>query len=194
MKRIIRIPAIILLCCSLMLSSFAFSMTNSLAKSRAKSAYAKILKSKKYNNDTTKFAVHDLNSDGVPELLIYTDSNFLEQTVYTCIGGKAKKVKSPTYPIYGGLHSSTGRGTYMFYRGGPADEAGIPFTMIEYKLKGKKIKQVNEFHGYTSGNEEYYMNNKKISKAKFNKIYNQFKKDVIYADNTTKNRKKYGVN
>ena len=194
MKKNIRIILSLILCMAILVSGVTITPSTSQARSKAKTAYSKILKKKKYAKETM-FAVHDLNSDGTPELLIYTDYNFFGMVIYTYKNGKVKKLNTPEYPVYGSLYSSKSRKSFMFYRGGPADDAGMPFTMIEYKFKSGKIVEKNSFYGYSSGSAEgYYMNGEEISKSKFQSIKKKFNKEVMFLENTAANRKSKGVN
>ena len=115
-------------------------------------AYYDILSQEEYLNEdaednimATHFAIADLNTDGIPELLVSEDFNMLSLSeYYTYENGTVTKIEGPGegegYPQYGSLYTLPSRNTYAFFRGGPAwedEEDGngyMPYTLVEYTV------------------------------------------------------------
>ena len=148
MKKILSKSIVFVLLAALCLPQNS-TLSNAAKKDTKKvlSAYAAILKKKKYKNDggdTNKpsFALADLNGDGVSELIISSTDDFLSKKDYFMYkNGKAVKINTPKsdfYPVFGTLYEMPSRGTYVFYRGGPGfdGENGtlvMPYMYYEYK-------------------------------------------------------------
>lgn len=174
-------------------------------KKAALKAYAKILRQKKYaneSNDISKchFAVSDLNADGIPELLIASDFNILSiNKYYTYANGKAVTIKQPNrsdaYPVWGTLYTMPSRKSFALFRGGPAVENVMPYTLLEYKIINRRIKLVNSAacNEYFTGGKKYYLNGKTCSAKTYNKINNARKASIDLAANSKANRRKSGV-
>lgn len=152
-------------------------------------AYYDLLSQEEYLNDSdedtimgTHFAICDLNTDEIPELLISGSSNMLDLgEYYTYENGAIKKITGPQeregYPCYGSLYQLPSRNTYAFFRGGPAweeeeDENGyMPYILVEYSLnmEDHQIHMVNYadwsecYYGSKAGTTECNINGKKCS-------------------------------
>ena len=191
-------------------------MSNAASKDakNVRSAYASVLKKKKYLNnqgDSSKpsFALADLNGDGVSELIISSTDDFLSKKDYFMYkNGKAVKIKTPKsdfYPVFGALYEMPSRGTYVFYRGGPGfdGENGtlvMPYMYYEYKLSKGKIKLVNEFEKReitdrkNRKTNKITKNGKKCSGREFNNVQNSLENEIVFVANTKSNRQMKGVN
>ena len=112
-------------------------------KKKALKAYAKILHKKKYSN--YYFFVCDMNGDKIPELILASEEGtpLAIEEYYTYSKGKAVKLKGPSekdgYQTWGTLYTMPSRKSYAFYRGGPANVNGMPYSITEYKIKNNKI-------------------------------------------------------
>ena len=215
MKKILSKSIVFVLLAALCLSQNS-TLSNAAKKDTKKvlSAYAAILKKKKYKNDggdTNKpsFALTDLNGDGVSELIISSTDDFLSKKDYFMYkNGKAVKIKTPKsdfYPLFGTLYEMPSRGTYAFYRGGPGfdGENGtlvMPYIYYEYKLSKGKIKLVNEFEKReitdrkNRKTNKITKNGKKCSEREFNNVQNSLENEIVFAANTNSNRQMKGVN
>ena len=155
---------------------------------------------KKYSN--YYFFVCDLNGDKIPELLLADEdlTLFGIKEYYTYSKGKAVKLKGPSdkdeYPGWGTLYTMPSRKSYAFYRGGPAHDNVMPYSIIEYKIKNNQIKIANYASKlvYDNGKTKYYYNSKKCTAAKYKKLKNAFRTKISCVYNSTTNRKKYHVN
>ena len=135
----------------LLVAGLAVSAPKSNAMSKkVKKQYTKVLQ--KYvgkGNDEysiPKFALVDIDRNGIPELMIQKDGQITgEMLYYTCKKSNKKlvKIKGPSskdnYPCFGGLSRMPSRKSYAFYRGGPGytDDNGnniMPHLYAEYKL------------------------------------------------------------
>ena len=111
-------------------------------KKKALKAYAKILHKKKYSN--YYFFVCDMNGDKIPELILADEEGtpLAIKEYYTYSKGKAVKLKAPSgedgYLTWGTLYTMPSRKSYAFYRGGPANVNGMPYSITEYKIKNWK--------------------------------------------------------
>lgn len=215
MKKILSKSIVFVLLAALCLPQNS-TLSNAAKKDTKKvlSAYAAILKKKKYKNDggdTNKpsFALTDLNGDGVSELIISSTDDFLSKKDYFMYkNGKAVKIKTPKsdfYPLFGTLYEMPSRGTYAFYRGGPGfdGENGtlvMPYIYYEYKLSKGKIKLVNEFEKReitdrkNRKTNKITKNGKKCSEREFNNVQNSLENEIVFAANTKSNRQMKGVN
>ena len=174
------------------------------AKGRAKTAYAKVLTSDKYGDSDSNnmssyyFAVKDLNADGIPELLIQESGIPVTTEVFTYKDGKVIQTNAPEIPAYGDLLISKERGTFSFYRGGPATTEVMPYVIIEQKLSKKKIKTVNYYSKEESmvnpGDTKFYKNGNSISESEYENTQKQFSIRINFVENSPANRKLYGVN
>ncbi len=121
-------------------------------------AYYEILSQEKYQNedaDCTKtyFAISDLNTDGIPELLIHSTANIMEiDQYYTYENGKATKLDEPdegyTRSI-GRLYTLPSRNTYAFFLEGPSgnkDDGNFYqcFSLSEYEIENHQIHRIND--------------------------------------------------
>jgi len=191
----------------LFFSGFLVNSVEASAKSQKKilKSYTKILSKQKFlnegqNSERPYFAIADLNNDGKPELLIRESFHILSNTYYyTYKKGKVVKIKGPagdeSYPVYGLLYLMPKRKTYAFYRGGPASDdeklgGFMPYTVIEYRIKGKKIKAVNNaaWYKFTSGRNIYYLNGKKCRAKAFKKIYKSLGNEISFVPNSSRYR------
>lgn len=169
-------------------------------KKKALKAYAKILHKKKYSN--YYFFVCDMNGDKIPELILASEEGtpLAIEEYYTYSKGKAVKLKGPSekdgYQTWGTLYTMPSRKSYAFYRGGPANVNGMPYSITEYKIKNNKIKMVNYAFKLVpdNGKTKYYYNGKKCTAIKYKKLENAFKTAVDCVYNSKTNRKKYHVN
>lgn len=215
MKKILSKSIVFVLLAALCLPQNS-TLSNAAKKDTKKvlSAYAAILKKKKYKNDggdTNKpsFALTDLNGDGVSELIISSTDDFLSKKDYFMYkNGKAVKIKTPKsdfYPLFGTLYEMPSRGTYAFYRGGPGfdGENGtlvMPYIYYEYKLSKGKIKLVNEFEKReitdrkNRKTNKITKNGKECSEREFNNVQNSLENEIVFAANTKSNRQMKGVN
>lgn len=215
MKRYIsKIIVTILLAALCLPLNFVISNAASKDTKNVRSAYASVLKKKKYLNnqgDSSKpsFALADLNGDGVSELIISSTDDFLSKKDYFMYkNGKAVKIKTPKsdfYPVFGALYEMPSRGTYVFYRGGPGfdGENGtlvMPYMYYEYKLSKGKIKLVNEFEKReitdrkNRKTNKITKNGKKCSGREFNNVQNSLGNEIVFVANTKSNRQMKGVN
>ncbi|MDE6852627.1 MAG: hypothetical protein K2J67_09105 [Lachnospiraceae bacterium] len=160
-------------------------------------AYYDILSQEEYRNEEnedtimeTHFAISDLNTDGIPELLICGSSNILYLgEYYTYENGAVTKIEGPGeeegYPQYGSLYTLPYRNTYVFFRGGPAweeEEDGngyMPYILVEYSLNPEdhQIHMVSYadwsicYYGSKAGTTECEINGKECS---VEEIINQY--------------------
>lgn len=161
----------------------------------ALNAYYNLLFDEEYQNNNkediimdTHFAISDLDADGMPELLISNDGNnirslheFYTYENYTLENdkGEVKEIEIPDdvdlCPAAGGLCLLPSRNSFAYFRGGPAydDEKDgngyMPYTLIEYKIENRQIRQVNHAFwqicnfGSKAGTTEFTLNEQKCS-------------------------------
>lgn len=178
-------------------------------KNLALREYHKILSQKKYANEDknlekTHFAIQDLDSNGIPELIISETHNVLFARIYyTYENGSIIKLDSPDepYPAAGGLYPQPARNTYVFFRGGPGyqdEETGnryMPYTLIEYQIMNHQIRKIREAFwqrcdfGNKAGETEYTLNNEPCSAEEIEGQYQLGNFDCIsFVMNTEANR------
>ncbi|MDE6566783.1 MAG: hypothetical protein K2K70_03495 [Lachnospiraceae bacterium] len=159
-------------------------------------AYYNLLSGEEYQNNNkediimgTHFAISDLNADGIPELLISSDSNVLslhEFYTYEYDKSEVMKIEIPDdvelCPAFGFLYPLPSRNSFAYFRGGPAyDEKDgngyMPYTLIEYKIENCQISMVNDVFwqicssGPKAGTIEFTLNKQKCSAEE---IINQY--------------------
>lgn len=175
-------------------------------------AYGKILLQEDNLNEGEKeeghyFAICDINTDGVLDLVLSEGKHILEpKRYYTYEKGQVVKVEEPddSYPVFGSLYLLPSRGTYAFYRGGPASEDDngngyMPYMILEYKLKDRAIKLVNcvQMYEYQSGSKagenEYYWNEEPCTAEEYQSVYNNFGKEIEFCPNSEANRLNWGI-
>ncbi len=169
-------------------------------------AYEKTAREKEYNEfgESSYFTLHDLNNDCVPELIIDMDGLIVSDNdnyYYTFMDGKTVLLDSTDaqYPSYGCLYSSAERGTFCFYRGGPAysDDEGrtvMPYEYDEYIIEGDRIKTGSIAHAnyYEEvKTTEYYMDGAPCSAEMYRSFTEAFQEIVTFYSNTEKTRKRY---
>ncbi len=183
-------------------------------KKLALQEYFNILSQKKYNNEDkqlekTHFAINDLDSNGIPELIIAETHNVLSARIYyTYENGNVIKLEGPDepYPAYGGLYPQPARNTYVFFRGGPGyqdEESGngyMPYTLIEYKIENNQIRKIREAFwqrcdsGDKAGETEYTLNNEPCSAEEIEGQYQLGNLDHIsFVMNTEANRNLFAI-
>lgn len=166
------------------------------ARTKAMNSYKALLKGR---SSKEKFAVVYIDNNSVPELVLDRQATGSRVSgfgdLYTYSGGKRVKVNN-SINIIGNVFS------YFKKTGGFKDDDSYQGAEVTgyYKLSGKKAvckaykKVIAEWTG--QGGTYYYVNNKKVSKSKFNacvKSVTKGKKATkakLYA-NTKKNRDKY---
>ena len=169
-------------------------------------AYGKIASKKEYSYESEMgtFALHDLNNDGIPELIIDSDGLIVSDNLYfTYDGNKVVELDASKlyFPVWGSLLTSSKTGSFCFYRGGPADtdEKGrdiMPHVYIEYMIKGDRIVEGDTYKGlYYEDNSswECAKNGKKTGSSKFLDFVDSMDGKVEFLDNTAKNRAKAGL-
>lgn len=157
---------------------------NKLPQDNVLQAYKSILRKKKYNKkqddpmERTYFAISDLDTNGIPELLISKGPNEMSISYYTYENGEVTKIDIPDdvdlCPAAGSLHRLPSRNSFAYFRGGPAyedpDSPGngyMPYTLIEYTIKNHQIHQWNYAfwqicnYGPHAGTIEYTLNEQK---------------------------------
>lgn len=172
---------------------------------KALQAYSKILLQEDNLNEEedyfkSHFSICDLNADGIQELIISAANDCrYAKNYYTFENGKIVEIEGPSYPMYGVLYSLPSRGTYAFYRGGPAVDNFIPHMIEEYKLENYKIKPINflsfdEYYVDKANLNEYYLNGTRCTAEDYYKIYNSFGNEIEFYANSETNRIRFGVN
>lgn len=194
----------------LLVAGLAVSASKSNAMSKkVKRQYTKVLQ--KYvgkGNDEysiPKFALVDIDQNGIPELMIQKDGQITgEMLYYTCKKSNKKlvKIKGPSskdnYPCFGGLSRMPSRKSYAFYRGGPGytDDNGnniMPHLYAEYKIKKNRIvcvSLVNKKEYMDKNKVEYsgtYLGKKKVTKADYNRIEKACRGEIKFKNITNKN-------
>lgn len=191
-------------CLMVMLMVFSVSLgfsgfeSNAISK-KVEKQYTKILK--KYiakdpdDFEAAKFAIVDIDKNGTPELIIQKEGRIPGKVLYySCKNGKAIKLKAPKrdddFPCYGTLDYLSSRKSFAFYRGGPAydDENGnsiMPHTIMEYKVKGKKIVCVssvwkNEYLNKKGAKYGGKIAGKKVTHKAYNTLYRALGKTIEF--------------
>lgn len=194
---------------------YVYNGDNILIKTKTLQAYSKILLQEYNLNEEeddlkTHFSICDFNADGIQDLILSKEEHILsEKQYYTFENGKVIEIEGPSgneaYPVYGDLYSLPSRGTYAFYRGGPASDDNngngyMPHTIMEYKLENQKIKLINDLYwveyqfGDKAGLNEYYLNGTQCTAEDYQNIYNSFSDRIEFYANSEKNRMYWGVN
>lgn len=206
---------IALLVASLLVPSIPAPESKAAVKDTPKvlSAYASVLSKKKYRNENqdygkSYFSLADLNNDGISELIISSSEEFMSKKEYFSYKkGKAYKLKVPKwdfYPAYGTLYLMPSRGSYAYYRGGPAydnenGEGVMPYTLYEYKIRKGKITLVNELYKnqITGKNNKtknlYSRGSKKCSSKKYESAKRAFGSEITFVANSKANRQMKGM-
>ncbi len=168
-------------------------------------AYDEIASKKEYSydNEGGSFALHDLNADGVPELIIDPDGMFVSDNLYyTYDNGQAVSidVSQMDIPVYGSFLTSSESGTFCFYRGGPAsfddnDRGFMPHMYIEYSLKKGKVREGDSYTGlnYDDDSWECSKNGEACSYSTFDGFVRSMDGTVEFVDNTVANRLAKGL-
>ena len=195
-------------------SSSVDSITDRMSGSKKKdtglntviaAAYDKIASKKEYSydNENGSFALHDLNADGIPELIIDPDGMFVSENLYyTYDNGKVISidVSQMDIPVYGTFMTSSESGTFCFYRGGPAaydedDRDFMPHMYIEYKLTQDKVKERDRYTGINYADDDSWKcskNGEDCSYSNFNRFVKSMDETVEFVDNTAANRQAKG--
>ncbi|MBO6109081.1 MAG: hypothetical protein J6P16_06740 [Eubacterium sp.] len=177
--------------------------------------YLKLLVKKKYRyridkngviKNQARFAISDLNADGIPELLIDPDGSIAgnNNLYYTYQDGKLIKLdlSEVDYPVWGELLVSAERKSYCFFRGGMGfnDDSGepvMPYTYLEYVIEGNKIINKHSFSAYHYENRDIwkcYMDDEECSyEDVYKKAVDTFSDAVVFFDNTKANRMVNGL-
>lgn len=169
-------------------------------------AYDEIASKKEYSYDDENgsFALHDLNADGIPELIIDPDGMFVSENLYyTYDGGKAVSIDASQMdiPVYGTFLTSSKSGTFCFYRGGPAtfdedDRDFMPRMYIEYTLTKGKVKEGDHYTGLNYDDDDSWKcskNGKDCSYSTYNRFVKSMDGTVEFVDNTAANRRAKGL-
>lgn len=121
-------------------------------------AYYDILSQEKYQNEDaecmkTYFAISDLNTDGIPELLIHSSANVMDfEQYYTYENGTAIQLEGFDGEGYcrsiGKLYTLPSRNTYAFFLEGPSgnkDDGNFYqcFELSEYAIENQQIHKIN---------------------------------------------------
>lgn len=177
--------------------------TSTVLAAKAKKAYVKILTSEKEadgildqftsgNITQYKFALIDLNQDGVSELVFTPDDGY-HVNVIAYVNGKVKCVGNG---FVGTEKYYPNKSLYI------TDTWHMGNTKSYYKFDGKKMKQVayasNEYADMPGHEDDYvyYIGAKKTTKSKYTNYINKLKKGakeerLSWHQNTVNNRKKY---
>lgn len=148
-------------------------------------AYGSILMQKKYNNikddimETTHFAISDLDSNGIPELLIGAGPKSIDK-FYTYENEAIRDIEiaddADLFPAAGGLYRLPSRNSFAYFRGGPGytdpehpENSYMPYTLIEHSIENHQIHMMNYAFwevcdlGPKAGTTEYTLNEQKCS-------------------------------
>ncbi|MBR4719264.1 MAG: hypothetical protein IKP31_03355 [Lachnospiraceae bacterium] len=187
------------------------SVNRSLDKGKSSNAdmlaaYGKIASQKEYSyeNEMGTFALHDLNNDGVPELIIDSDGLIVSDNLYfTYSGNEVVELDASelSFPAWGSLLSSSGSGSFCFYRGGPAytdekEKDVMPHVYIEYTIRKDKIVEGDTYNGLYYREDDTWKctkNGKKLRTPDFLDFVNSMDGKVEFVDNTAENRAKAGL-
>jgi tetratricopeptide (TPR) repeat protein len=138
---------------------------------------AYLVKAMEYLNDPPEptgylFCLHDINGDGIPELMIKADMVRYPGNFYTFIDGKVVDVGGFVFDLYLSPHPnsiiSSGSGGM-----------GMLFTMV-YNLQGDELVTIEEleYNVYSDTLNEhgdfYYLNGNEVSKQQYNSLFNQY--------------------
>ena len=169
-------------------------------------AYDEIASKKEYSydNENGSFALHDLNADGIPELIIDPDGTFVSDNLYyTYDNGKAVSidVSQMDIPVYGSFLTSSESGTFCFYRGGPAtydedDRDFMPHMYIEYTLTKGKVQEGDYYTGLNYEDDDSWKcarNGEDCSYSTFSRFAESMDGTVEFVDNTAANRHAKGL-
>lgn len=183
-------------------------VTAASKKTAALKAYNKFLSKSKinwggtmYKSSSFRFKLKDLDGDKIPELLATCDDTCVADgyaRIYTYRKGKVKEVLT------------AGHGSFTFYPSKhmvcfSGAKAGNYWTNW-YRISNGKVKLLAEEKGMDRvvdtdsddlevvTNYKYYVNKKKVTKAKYTKYVSKLKGKefkMTYMKNTKQNRKKY---
>ena len=159
---------------------------------KAMKAYKRLLKNTSYD----KFALADINRDGVKELFICDESGMMSDQLYVYKSGKVVKVDDYSWAWGIGFYSNK---KYIY-----AERVGMFDDIIAYyrlNSNGKIIELARRsgevtFNGNRKVKYTYIVKGKEVTKKKYNSYVKKLKKkakklELKYHENTSKNRKKY---
>lgn len=213
-KRLVSIMMVMMLLCA----TFATSASDVQAVSKgkkAKAAYAEVLSDKSVAEGIisaswglgadTKFALIDINQDGIPELLFTPDDGY-HLDIVSFVNGKAKCVGSgfsgdekyyPGKHIYYSRTTHEGNDSYTYcnFTGRKMKVIAEKYGNIFYNVVTGKMKPASQ-QGKSFAPYVYRVNGKKVSAKKYKTYVNKLLSGVKsvkpkWHKNTAANRKKY---
>lgn len=122
-------------------------------------AYYDVLSQEKNQNEDVEcmkpyFAISDLNTDGIPELLIHSSANVQDyDQYYTYENGTAIKLDWPNANegyarSIGDLYTLSSRNTYAFFlenpEGGRDGKFSYGYSLAEYAIENHQIRMIND--------------------------------------------------
>lgn len=128
-------------------------------RKEALQAYYDVLSQEKYQNEDAEcmkpyFAISDLNTDGIPELLIHSSANVQDyDQYYTYENGTAIKLDWPNanegyVRSIGDLYTLSSRNTYAFFlenpEGGRDGKFSYGYSLAEYAIENHQIRMIND--------------------------------------------------
>lgn len=192
-----RILSLLLICVLMLDNSF---LANAISKdAKAKKAYAEVLNDIKIAEGIistgwglgtdTKFALVDINNDGINEMVFTPDDGY-HIDIVAYVNGKVKNIGSGF------------SGTQLFYPNKKiyySDTWHASRNEGYYKFNGKKMISLASIYGAVMDDESsyvYHIGKKEVTKKSYQKYVKKLKKGakeekIKYFKNTSANRKKH---
>lgn len=199
MRRIVTVFMVMILSFGVVQTTQGISVqaakNNKSKNAKVKKAYKKYLSNTvPYEKNKGKFALLDLNKDGVSEFIYTPDGDGYHVDIAAYVNGKAKSIGSgfsgiqkyyPNKHIYYSQTTHTGVDEYTYYK----------FTGKKLKVLAEKYGEINET-GKSLKPYRYKVNGKKVSAKKYNAYVKKLlsganNTKLKWHKNTAKNRKKY---
>lgn len=144
-------------------------------KQKAKKAYAKISNSKQKSGEDVRYALFDIDKNGVPEM-IYSNG-YVIWNIYTYRNGKVRKASNELYIGEGTICYYKAKKRLLVYAGGTSNRYNI-WTVKKGRIKCSGNIYTEKVWKNNKDSLRYYINNKRVSYKKYTKEMKKYSKVI----------------